>query len=45
MTSPVSYAANGSVIANAVFRATEHTTITPAGRVRVSFERGRLTCS
>ena len=45
MTSPVSYAANGSVIASAVFRATEHTTITPAGRVRVSFERGRLTCS
>jgi hypothetical protein len=41
----VSYAADGSVIASVVFRATEHTTITPDGQVRVSFERGRLTCS
>jgi hypothetical protein len=41
----VSYAADGSVLARAVFRATEHTTITPDGQVRVSFERGRLTCS
>jgi hypothetical protein len=41
----ISYAADGSVLSSAVFRATEHTTITPDGRVRVSFERGRLTCS
>jgi hypothetical protein len=41
----VSYAANGSVIASVVFRATEHTTVTRDGQVRVSFERGRLTCS
>ena len=41
----VSYAADGSVLASVVFRATEHTTITPDGQVRVSFERGRLTCS
>ena len=43
--SGVSYAADGSVLASEVFRATEHTTITPDGQVRVSFERGRLTCS
>ena len=41
----VSYAADGSVIASLVFRATEHTTVTRDGQVRVSFERGRLTCS
>jgi hypothetical protein len=41
----VSYAADGSVLSSAVFRATEHTTITLDGQVRVSFERGRLTCS
>ena len=41
----ISYAADGSVIASVVFRATEHTTVTPDGHVRVSFERGRLTCS
>jgi hypothetical protein len=41
----VSYAADGSVLSSAVFRATEHTTITRDGQVRVSFERGRLTCS
>ena len=41
----VSYAADGSILGSAVFRATEHTTITPDGQVRVSFERGRLTCS
>jgi hypothetical protein len=41
----VSYAADGSVLGSAVFRAMEHTTITPDGQVRVSFERGRLTCS
>ena len=41
----VSHAADGSVIASVVFRATEHTTVTRDGQVRVSFERGRLTCS
>ena len=41
----ISYAADGSILSRAVFRATEHTTITPDGRVRVSCERGRLTCS
>ena len=41
----INYAADGSVLASEVFRATEHTTITPDGQVRVSFERGRLTCS
>jgi hypothetical protein len=38
-------AADGTVIASVVFRATEHTTVTPDGQTRVSFERGRLTCS
>jgi len=41
----VSYAADGSILSSAVFRATEHMTITPDGQARVSFERGRLTCS
>jgi opacity protein-like surface antigen len=40
-----SYAADGSIRGSVVFRATEHTTITRDGNVRVSFERGRLTCS
>ena len=41
----VLYAADGSIRAREVIRATEHTTITRDGQARVSFERGRLTCS